>query len=204
MRGSFLFMNEEIDYTEEYFFKKDFTFILQKGYLFSFLLSVGWFGLHSLALRFIHHEWTFIESALDKSFFHIEFLLPVLFGGLILQEAIKSIILNMFGKVKWTAMKAGFSIHTLMPYIESKYPIPIGVYRWLLIVPTFLLLQFVWLSYCCSYSEWLVFTSIWLFFSGFDILAYFQIRRLSTHYLAATHDKLPGVIVYENPFNEEI
>lgn len=108
------------------------------------------------------------------------------------------------GKVKWTAMKAGFSIHTLLPYIESKYPIKIGVYRLCLIVPTFILLQLVWLAYGCGYYEWLVFSSIWLFFSGFDLLAYFKIHKLSVRYLAATHEKLPGIIVYENPFNNEI
>ncbi len=197
-------MNNDIDHSEEYFFKKELIFSSQKGYLYSFFGAISWFCLHSLALRLIYHQWTFLKTAIEKSIFHVEFFIPVLFGGLILQEAIKSLILNRLAKVKWTAIKAGFSIHTLMPYVESKYPIKIGYYKLLLILPSFILLQVIWLAYCCNHSEWLVLSSIWLFFSGFDILTYIMLRNLSGNYLAATHEKLPGVTVYENPFNEEI
>ncbi|MCX7862143.1 MAG: hypothetical protein N2449_04050 [Bacteroidales bacterium] len=184
----------------DYFFKKELTFNLSKGIFFSLLLSIGWFFIQSLIIWIIKGNLSFLKIALQQSIFSLEYFLPIIFVGILLQEIIKSIILRFLAHVKWKEQRAGFSFLTLLPFIESRYPISIAIYKKLLIVPTIIIIQLIWLTYFYEQYHWLITTSFWIFFSGFDILSFIQIRQIKNNFLASTHYAKTGVIIYDNPF----
>ncbi len=195
-------MSNQID--NEYFLKKEITFSLFKGILYSLFASIFWIILNFSILYAIHKQNYIIQKAFEDSVFIIEYFVLIFFSGIIIQELIKTIILITKAKVKLQHLKFGFSTSSLTPYIECKYPVPIKAYKYTLIIPTIVILQTIWLSYFFNLYEFIVYSTFWLFFSMFDIITFIMVKNYKKPYLATSHTELPGIILYDNPFNEEL
>ncbi len=188
----------EIDHSENSS-EREIVFSIYKGYLFSFILSGLWFLCCWLAIGFLFGNHEVILEGAKKTFFHVEFGLPVFIAGMIVRECLKSLVLKFYANIPWNAQNTGFSMSSLMPYVQSKYPIPARKYALTLLIPPFILIQIIWLSFIYQYGEWIILSTLWLFFSGFDILTAFKLYKYKS-FLAADHPDLPGAIIYENPF----
>ncbi len=194
-------MNEEKEIIEnEYFFKKEVTFGPEKGLFFCFIIALIWFLLNSAIIYFIKGSFYFINDGFKDSFLNVEFSLPVFILGILLQEIIKSLLLMILAKVPFRNQLKGFSWTSFMPYVHSKYPIPLNKYRYILIIPTVMLLIVAPLSYIFNHFSFLFISIVWLFFSGYDLYASYLLRKFPKNYLASDHQDLPGSVVYENPF----
>ncbi len=190
--------------TNSYIFKKEVTFSFNKGILLSFLLAVLWFFFHSILLLVLNKNLSFLTIATEKSIFNPIYSLTVLFIGIAIQELIKAFLLKIMAQVSFRQMKAGFSFSSFMPYLESKYPVPLLTYQLMLLIPGMVIIQAVWLSYIANMYEYIIITAFWIFFSGFDLITLIKIRKYPKHLLVSTHPELPGVFLYDNPFiNEE-
>ncbi len=187
----------------DYFFKKEITFSHNIGLLYSFLASVGWITFHFAILYAINKHNFIIQNAFENSILKIEYFVLIFFLGLILQELIKSIIIIFKAKVKLQHLKFEFSMSSLTPSIECKYPISVKVYKYTLLLPVLIIIQIVWLSYFFSLYEFVVYSAFWIFFSMFDIISFILIRKCDNNYLATFHTSSLGVVLYENPFNYE-
>jgi len=194
-------MNDRDFETSSYEFKKEYTFSRKEGITFSFVISLVWFLLNWLLNYFIYKSNSIIDVALGALFNLLCFLL-IFFGGIIFQEIIKSLILRYYAGVNWAQQNIGFSATSLLPYVESKYPVSIKAYRFLLIIPSLVICQLIWLSYIYRYFEFILFTSLWLFFTGYDILSFFKIIKIKGNFLVASHPDKPGLIIYEDAFSE--
>jgi hypothetical protein len=194
-------MNDRDFETSSYEFKKEYTFSRKEGIIFSFVFSLVWFLLNWLLNYFIYKSNSIIDVALGALFNLLYFLL-IFFGGIIFQEIIKSLILRYYAGVNWAQQNIGFSATSLLPYVESKYPVSIKAYRLLLIIPSLVICQLIWLSYIYRHYEFILFTSLWLFFTGYDILSFFKIIKIKGNFLVASHPDKPGLIIYEDAFSE--
>lgn len=187
--------DEESAYSQ----KKDVVFSTLKGNFFCFCMGIIWFILCWGLSVFIFGNYTMIIEGAKKTLFHVEFGLPVFIAGMIFQEVVKSLLLKFYANVPWNAQTAGFSISSFMPYVQSKYPIPVRKYILILLLPTFILLQIIWLAFIQNQGEWIILSTLWLFFSGYDILTALKLFKYKS-FLAADHPDLPGAVIYENPF----
>lgn len=184
----------------DYFFKKEVTFSQRKGLFFCFALALIWFLLNSVIIYFIKGSFYFISDGFKDSFLNIEFSLPIFILGILFQELIKSLLLIALAKVPFKSQLKGFSWTSFMPYIHSKYPIPLNKYRLILIIPTFVLLFLSIFSFMFYNFSFLFISIVWVFFSGYDIYASYILRKYPQNSLASDHQDSPGSVVYENPF----
>ena len=189
--------------SEAYTFKKEVVFSFYKGMLISLLLALIWLLVHSAILYFYQKNFSFFIQAIKQSIFNPIFFILVIFAGIIVQEIIKALLLYAMAGVKFNRMKAGFSLTTFMPYVESNYPVTILTYRLLLFVPCLATIQLVWLSYIANLHEWLFITTVWIFFCSFDIITLVKLKNYNENMLVATHPDRPGVLLYDNPFKSE-
>lgn len=66
---------------------------------------------------------------------HVQLLLLCLIVLLPVHEALHAIGLRLFGRLPWSDIKIGFMWRALLPYCHCKVPIPITVYRRMILLP---------------------------------------------------------------------
>lgn len=189
---------------DNYFFKRDITFSNSKGIAFSFLISLGWFIINSLIYFFNVHNLDFLIEGFNKSFLNIWFFIVVLVSGFFIQEILRSILLNIYANVPFNSQLFVFSINSFMPYVESKYPIPIKKYFDIYLITSICLLPLIFISYMFQKPEWIWITSTWIFFDGFNVYTLFLMyKHIDKNLLCANHPTLPGCVIYDNPFENQ-
>lgn len=183
-----------------YFFKQDVVFKSENGILFCSIIAIIWFLLNTIVLYLIKGSFSFLADSFNHTVFEPEYTLPLFLAGIIFQELIKSTLLKVLAKVKFKQQIIGFSITSFMPYVHSKYPILLKNYRTVILLSSLSVLLFIFLSYSFDNNRFLLLTSFWLFFSGYDLYTVYLLRKFNKTFLVADHQELPGAVIYENPF----
>lgn len=183
-----------------YFFKQDVVFKAENGILFCSIIALVWFLFNTIVLYLIKGSLSFLTDSFNHTVFEPENTLPLFLAGIIFQELIKSTLLRILAKVKFKQQIIGFSITSFMPYVHSKYPILLKNYRTVILLSSLSVLLFIILCYSFNYNRFLLLTTFWLFFSGYDLYTVYLLRKFNKNFLVADHQELPGAVIYDNPF----
>lgn len=183
-----------------YFFKQDVVFKSEYGILFCSIIAILWFLFNTIILYLIKGSFSFLADGFNHTIFEPEYTLPLFLAGIIFQELIKSNLLRILAKVKYKQQIIGFSITSFMPYVHSKYPIQLKNYRTVILLSSLSVILLIFLCYCFDNYRFLLLTSLWLFFSGYDLFTIYLLRKFNKNLLVADHQQLPGAVIYDNPF----
>ncbi|MCX7954628.1 MAG: hypothetical protein N3A01_05495 [Bacteroidales bacterium] len=183
-------------------YKTSITFHYDTGIIFSLIITLVYVLLSLfIYLLFFKTLHSFIKSISYIIENPVIFILFV-YVGIICQEFVKSLLLRIVANVKFKEQKIGFNVNSLMPYVESKYPINIMAYFSLLVLPNILILVIFILALILNNTLLIILTYVWVFFSGYDILTLMKLKKYwKKNYLVSENSSMPGVNLYENPFN---
>lgn len=185
---------------DNYFFKQDVVFKSKNGILFCLFIAIIWFLINTIVLYLVKGSFSFLADSFNHTVFEPEYTLSIFLAGIIFQELIKSTLLKVIAKVKFKQQIIGFSITSFMPYVHSKHPILLKNYKTIILLSSLSVLLFIFLCYSYDNNRFLLLTSFWLFFSGYDLYTVYLLRKFNKTFLVADHQELPGAVIYNNPF----
>ncbi|GAA4406514.1 hypothetical protein GCM10023187_26040 [Nibrella viscosa] len=124
--------------------------------------------------------------------------LVVLFGGVVMHEALHGLTWAFFGRKPLRTIKFGFQWKTLTPYAHSREPLEINAYRLGTGMPGFVLGILPWLMALLTGTHWLA--AFGLFFTlvaGGDMLILWLTRHVKAGRRVADHPTEAGCSVLD-------